>query len=155
MTTGGIRFRDALRAEFIRIRHHPGDTVAVVVLNGVMMTFVWFVLPRSWFFHFTGPTGYALALSCWMYADVTATNVLATDSERALALLDDPASLRTVLRAKETALWLIIAPLCVVAALVCGFFEHDRIDTEKVNNSPPVAFGGFCYQETKNCCAGA
>ncbi len=120
-----VTFGGALETELSRMRRHPADTIAVVALNGVLMTIVWFALPRSWFFVFTGPSGYALALATWMYADVTATNVLAADRERALELLDDPESMRTVLRAKQTALWLIVAPLCSVVAIACGFFEQD------------------------------
>ncbi|MGV9710105.1 hypothetical protein ACWDTI_05525 [Gordonia sp. NPDC003424] len=118
-------FGSALRAEFARMRRNPGDTVAIVTVNGVMMTIVWFTLPRSWFFTFTGPSGYALALATWMYADVTATNILAADRDRVLELFDDPESLRTVLRAKQTALWLIIAPICAAVAIACGFVEDD------------------------------
>lgn len=125
----GISFRAALRREFGRFRSHPGDTILVVALNGLLMTAAWFLLPRTWFFTVTGPSGYALALAGWMYSDVTATNVLAADAELAIPLLDDPPALRTVLSAKETALWLLVAPLCVVAAAVCGVVEDDWVYT--------------------------
>ncbi|MGC5246485.1 hypothetical protein ACPXB3_06130 [Gordonia sp. DT219] len=121
----GLPFGAAVRAEFTRIRTHPGDTVAVVALNGVMMTVIWFLLPRSWFFTFTGPSGYALALAGWMYSDVTASNILAADPDRVLELIGDPASLRTVLRAKEAVLWMLVAPLCMVVAIACGVAEQD------------------------------
>ena len=104
---------------------HPLDTLGVLAFNGILMTIIWLLLPRSWFFTFTGPSGYAFALASWMYADVTATNILATDRDRILALLDDESALRTTLRAKQTALWLMVAPLSTCAAVVCGFLERD------------------------------
>lgn len=125
MSRSGSRLRDAVTVELARIWKHPADTLAVVAVNGVTMTIVWFVLPRDWFFRFTGPSGYAVALASWMYADVTATNILATDRERVLTLLDKPEEIRNLLRAKEIALWLFIAPLCSIVAIGCGLYEHD------------------------------
>ncbi|TQC50874.1 hypothetical protein EEB14_01970 [Rhodococcus sp. WS4] len=122
----------ALRAEWIRIWRNPADTLATVAFNAVLMIGAWFLLPRNWLFEWTGPSGFALALAGWMYADVTATNVLAPDRERVLASLDDRDALRALLAAKAVALWMLIAPLCATIAVVVGFAEQDWLFTAVV-----------------------
>jgi hypothetical protein len=66
-----------------------------------------------------------MVLAGWMYADVTATNLLAPDRQRVLAALDDPPMLRRLLYAKNIALWCFVAPFCMVVALVIGYFQHE------------------------------
>ncbi len=122
----------ALHAEWIRIWRNPADTLTTVAFNAVLMIGAWFLLPRNWLFEWTGPSGFALALAGWMYADVTATNVLAPDREKVLASLDDRAALRRILGAKAVALWMLIAPLCATIAIVVGFVERDWMFTAVV-----------------------
>lgn len=122
----------ALRAEWIRIWRNPADTLATVVFNAVLMIGAWFLLPRSWLFEWTGPSGFALALAGWMYADVTATNVLAPDRERVLAALDDRDALGAMLGAKAVALWMLIAPICATIAIAVGFADQDWLFTAVV-----------------------
>ncbi|MBC2640506.1 MULTISPECIES: hypothetical protein [unclassified Rhodococcus (in: high G+C Gram-positive bacteria)] len=122
----------ALRAEWIRIWRNPADTLATVAFNAVLMIGAWFLLPRNWLFEWTGPSGFALALAGWMYADVTATNVLAPDRERILAALDDRDALGAMLGAKAVALWMLIAPLCATIAIAVGFADRDWLFTAVV-----------------------
>lgn len=120
-----VRLMTALREEWIRIWRNPTDTLATVAFNAILMIGAWFLLPRNWLFVYTGPSGFALALAGWMYADVTATNVLAPDRERVLAALNDRRALLALLSTKAVALWLLIAPVCVAIAIGVGFVEQD------------------------------
>ena len=113
----GPEARFAIRAELARIVRNPTDTLAVLAFNAVLVLILWYCVPRSWFFTFTGPEGLPYALAGWMYADVCATNVLTPDRDRVLASLDDPVTLTHLLRAKAVALWLLIGPICTVIAV--------------------------------------
>lgn len=114
----------ALRIELRRIWRHPQDTLALLAFNAVLVLVLWYTLPRSWFFTFTGPEGLPYALAGWMYADVCATNVLAPDRDRALSTLDDPDAFARLLRAKAIALWLLIGPACTVVAVAIALTTH-------------------------------
>lgn len=114
----------AVRTELRRIRTNPTDTLLMLVVNSAMVFVLWFTLPRSWFFTFTGPEGLPYALAGWMYADVCATNVLAPDRERALASLDDPQAFVELLRSKALALWLLIGPACAALAIAISLVRN-------------------------------
>jgi hypothetical protein len=101
----------------------PYLTPLVVYGNAVLVTVAWFLLPtavQDWLFRLHGPFAFPIALASWMLADVPATNVLATDPKRAIAAIGDPRDLLGLLYAKSLALWLFVAPLAAVAALVVG-----------------------------------
>jgi len=121
--------REALRAEFGRALRPPYETPAVVVMNGLLMTGAWLLLPRSWFFDFTGTMAFPIILAGWMYADVPATNVFGPDSRRILAAFDDGRELRLLLFAKNAVLWLFVTPLCIAIAFGLGVAEHQAIVT--------------------------
>jgi hypothetical protein len=121
--------RAAVRAEFGRAFRPPYETPGVVVMNGLLMTGCWLLLPRSWFFDFTGTMAFPIILAGWMYADVPATNVFGPDSRRILAAFDDGRELRLLLFAKNAVLWLFVTPLCIAIALGLGVAEHQAIVT--------------------------
>jgi hypothetical protein len=121
--------RDAVRAEFGRAFRPPYETPGVVVMNGLLMTGLWLLLPRSWFFNFTGTMAFPIILAGWMYADVPATNVFAPDRRRILAAFDDGRELRLLLFAKNAVLWLFVTPLCIAIALGLGVAEQQWIAT--------------------------
>ncbi|AFA74698.1 putative membrane protein [Gordonia polyisoprenivorans VH2] len=108
----------AVRTELGRIRTNPTDTLLMLAFNSAMVLVLWFALPRTWFFTFTGPEGLPYALAGWMYADVCATNVLAPDRERVLSSLDDPRAFAELLRSKALGLWLLVGPACATLAII-------------------------------------
>jgi hypothetical protein len=62
-----------------------------------------------------------------MYSDVPATNVLACDTVRTLAAIDEPRVLHRILRARRLLLWLIVAPVCLLIAFIDGIGAPDRV----------------------------
>src|SRR5947209_18277038 len=100
----------AIRAECRRTFSPPFATPIAVATNGLLMITAWFVLPRSWVFHFTNTPALPLALASWMYSDTAATNVLTADPARTVRSLSDPHALLALLRARALVLWLLVAP---------------------------------------------
>ena len=122
--------RDALRDEWRRVFRPPFDTLLTVAVNAALMSSAWFFLPTSisdQLFELHGSLAFAFVLSSWMYSDVPATNVLAPDAVRVLAAIDRPDVLRRMLLAKSTILWCIVAPVCLLIALISGFSSSDPI----------------------------
>ncbi len=120
----------ALGAEFRRITHPPFETLLTVAVNAALMSSAWFFLPTSLhdqLFELHGSLAFAFVLSSWMYSDVPATNVLACDTVRTLAAIDDPRSLHRILMARRQMLWLVVAPVCLLVALVDGIGAPDRV----------------------------
>ena len=117
--------RAAVRAEFSRAFHTPYETPIVIVVNGLLMTGLWFGLPvglQDSMFRFHGALAFPMVLASWMISDVPATNVLGPDRRRVSAVLDDPDQLRRLLYAKNIVLWAVVAPLCAVVAFGVGIF---------------------------------
>lgn len=135
----------AVRAELVRIVRHPADTLGVLAFNAVLVLALWYLVPRSWFFTFTGPEGLPYALAGWMYADVCATNILTPDRDRALAALDDPRALTSLLRAKTLGVWLLVGPACTLIAVAIALTTHThwRFVTEVIVAVAVVPFGAL------------
>ena len=120
----------ALRSEFHRITHPPFETLLTVAVNAALMSSAWFFLPtslRDQLFELHGSLAFAFVLSSWMYSDVPATNVLACDTVRTLAAIDQPQVLHRILRARRYLLWSVVAPVCLVIAFVDGIGAPDRV----------------------------
>ena len=118
--------RQAVRQELRAALHPPYTTATVVVGNGLLMVLCWTLLPPAAvdaLFRYHGPLAFAMVLAIWMYADVTATNLLGSDAVRSIAALADPAALHRLWLAKNIVLWLLATPLCALAAIVIGTFE--------------------------------
>jgi len=101
----------------------PYETPSVVVVNGLLMTACWTLLPPAAvdaLFTFHGPLAFAMVLASWMYSDVPATNLLGGDAGRSIAALAEPAMLRRLWYAKNIVLWLLATPLCTAAAVGIG-----------------------------------
>jgi hypothetical protein len=119
-----------MRSEFHRITHPPFETLLTVAVNAALMSSAWFFLPtslRDQLFELHGSLAFAFVLSSWMYSDVPATNVLACDTVRTLAVIDQPQVLHRILRARRILLWLVVAPVCLVIAFVDGIGAPDRV----------------------------
>jgi hypothetical protein len=124
--------RQAVRAEWRRALRPPYETATVVVINGLLMTACWTLLPASVVsavFRYQGPLAFAMVLATWMYSDVPATNLLGGDAARSITALADPATLRRMWYAKNIVLWQWATPLCGVAAIAIGIHENDLVAT--------------------------
>lgn len=115
----------AVQDEWARAWRRPAQVPMTVLGNALLVSTAWALVPRSWLFEFTGPWGFPVALAGWMYADVSATNVLAQDPAEVLGLLTDTPALEQLLRAKTLVLWALVAPVCAVVLLIVGAREHD------------------------------
>lgn len=120
-------FRAAVAAEMGQAFSPPYNVPGVVAVNGLLMAGAWFLLPRGWLFTLQSPLAFPIVLSSWMYADVPATNVLAPDRIRILTALDDDTMIRRLLLAKAAVLWVFVAPLCAVLAVVLGLEHHNAL----------------------------
>ena len=96
----------------------------VVAINGLLRAGAWFLPPPDWFFGVHTARVFPIILAVWMLADVPATNVLGSDARRIAAVLDSPRELRRMLTAKNLVLWVLVAPLCVVVALVVALLTQ-------------------------------
>ena len=99
----------------------------VVVINGLLMSAAWFLLPvplQDMLFTLHGSLAFPIVLVTWMFSDVPATNPLGPDPSRILAALDDPEALRRLLYAKDAVLWLTAAPIGAVVAIGIGCVSH-------------------------------
>ena len=115
-----------VRQEFRRAFRSPYVAPSVVVINGLLMTGAWFLLPPRWqdaLFSLHGTFAFALVLASWMYADVPATNVLGVGAQQSLEALDDPLVLGRLLNARDIVLWMLVTPICVLIALGIGVYE--------------------------------
>jgi hypothetical protein len=121
---------EAMAQEFRRITHPPFETLLTVAVNAALMSSAWFFLPTSitdQLFELHGSVAFAFVLAGWMYSDVPATNVLACDTVRTLAAIDQPEVLHRILVARRCLLWLLISPVCLLISLASGFTAPDRI----------------------------
>lgn len=119
---------EAVWVEFGRSLHAPYLVPSVVAVNGLLMAGLWWWAPGPWknaLFSLHGPLAFALVLGGWMIADVPATNQLGPDPERTRAALGDPMMFRRLLYAKSLVLWVFVAPLCSVVAVIIGVSHHD------------------------------
>ena len=118
----------AVRVEFSRALHSPFVVPSVVVCNGLLMASLWWLAPKDWknsLFSLHAPLAFALVLGGWMIAVVPATNLLGPDARRTGAALDDPVTFRRLLYAKNVVLWVFVAPVCSLVAVVVGASNHD------------------------------
>ncbi len=120
-------FRAAVAAEMGQAFSPPYEVPGVVAVNGLLMAAAWFLLPRGWLFTLQSPLAFPIILSSWMYADVPATNVLAPDRIRILTALGDDSMMGRLLLAKTAVLWVFVAPLCAVLAVVLGLEHHNAL----------------------------
>ena len=127
LTAAPVGLWPLVRVEFRRAFRPPFVAPSVVVVNGLLMTGAWFLLPTSWddaLFRLHGTFVFALVLASWMYADVPATNVLGVDAQASLNALDDPRALGRLLSARNLVLWFLVTPICVLVAVGIGVHEH-------------------------------
>ncbi len=130
--TASTRLGPLVRLEFRRAIQWPCIAPSAVLINGLLMTAAWFLLPARWqdvLFSLHGTFAFALVLASWMYADVPATNVLGIGAQRSLEALDDPVALGRLLNARDIVLWALVTPICVLVAIGIGIYETEWIRT--------------------------
>jgi hypothetical protein len=127
-SAGARGLLEVVRDELRRAFRAPFLEPSVVVVNGLLMSGAWFLLPVRWrdaLFSLHGSFAFALILSSWMYADVPATNVLGIDARHAREVLDDPVGLDRLLNARMIVLWILVTPICVLVAIGIGIYESE------------------------------
>ena len=130
----------AVRLEFGRALHAPYVVPSVVVVNGLLMTGLWWWAPGAWknsLFSLHGPLAFALVLGGWMIADVPATNLLGPDPRRTSVALDDPVMFRRLLYAKNLVLWTFVAPVCSLVAVIIGTSNLDTSQWSSPSSPSP------------------
>lgn len=117
------RFLEAVRVEWRRTRTFPFETLSTVAINFVLVMFGWFLAPEwlvDQLFAVHRPLAFAVVLASWMYADVPTTNVLGSNSDRVVPILDDTPALRQVFDARAFVLWCVVTPIAAIAAVISG-----------------------------------
>lgn len=117
-----------MRAEYRRTFSFPFETLSTFAFNAAIVTIGWYFMP-AWvadlLFSFHRPMAFAAVLAIWMYSDVPSTNVLGSESELALKVLDDPYAISRVFFARSFVLWSIAMPVSVAASLILGIHDHN------------------------------
>ena len=124
----------AFRAELGRAFTSPYEAPVVVTVNAALVTVAWLWLPlplQDLLFSLHGALAFPVVMATWMLADVPATNILGSDSQRIVAAIDDPAALRRLIYAKSAVLWLLVTPVCVLVAIGIGI-NRERWSTTVV-----------------------
>jgi hypothetical protein len=113
-----------VRAAYRRAFRPPFEIPLALIGNAALMTLAWFLLPpraHDWLFPLHGPLAFPVVMASWMLGDTPSTNVAGVDSERALAVLDDPSAFRNWLAARSIVLASLVGVPCAIIALVIGF----------------------------------
>jgi hypothetical protein len=127
-------YPSAFRVELRRAFTAPFEAPLVVGVNGALVTvaWLWFPLPlQDLLFSLHGALAFPVVMATWMLADVPATNILGSDARRTVAAIDDPATLRRLIYAKNAVLWLLVTPICVLVAVGIGI-DRERWTTTVV-----------------------
>ena len=126
---GRAALRHDVLTEARRVMRPPREVLICVAANGVLVSVLWFFSPVRLFdaiFTLHQAFMFPVVMASWMIADVPATNELAPDATRVLALLedDDVVGLERLLRAKHLVLWVIVTPIVLVVAAIMGATSH-------------------------------
>ena len=119
--------RQAVRDEFRIAFRYPYTVLQVIFLNAVLVTLLWYFAPpkvESLVFDIHSPALFTIVLAGWMYSDVPATNVLASDTDRTLPALTDRTMTVRLMNAKRIALWILVAPVCALLTFLMGMHNH-------------------------------
>ena len=124
------RFGAALRVEWSRTITFPFETLSTVGVNFVLVVVCWFFAP-DWLvdqlFAVHRPLAFAVVLASWMYADVPTTNVLGSNADRVVAMLDDAPALRQLFDARAFVLWCVVTPIAAIAAVYSGLASDHMV----------------------------
>lgn len=119
--------REAVRDEFGIAFRYPYTLLQVVGVNAFLVVVLWYFAPpqvESLAFDIHNPALFTIVLAGWMYSDVPATNVLASDVNRTLPALTDRTMTIRLMSAKRIALWILVAPVCTLITFLMGIHTH-------------------------------
>ena len=121
------RLRQAVANEYRRVVQPPWEIPTVLVTNGALMVAAWFLLPpraHDFMFSLNGPLAFPVILASWMLADTPATNVMGSNPELALAVLDDQAAYWRWLAARCIVIGSIIGVACAAGVMYVGLGHY-------------------------------
>ena len=117
------RFVEAVRVEWRRTSRFPFETLSTVGINFLLVIVGWFFAP-DWLveqlFAVHRPLAFSIVLAGWMYADVPTTNVVGSNADRVVPMLDDAPALRQLFDARAFVLWSVVTPIAAIAAVISG-----------------------------------
>ncbi len=114
----------AVAAAYRRAFRPPFEIPGALLVNAVLMTSAWFLLPpaaHDWMFALHGPLAFPVIMASWMLGDTPSTNVAGLDTDIALAVVGDPDAFRRWLTARSIVLSSLVGVPCALIALVMGF----------------------------------
>lgn len=126
----GVAVLDAVIAMYRRVFTPPYEIPAVLIINALLMTAAWFLLPpaaQNWLFAIHGPLAFPIVLAGWMLGDTPATNVVGVDPDVALAAIGDATPFRTWLAARSIVLGSLVGVPCAIVAVLMGFSGQPAI----------------------------
>jgi hypothetical protein len=123
----GPRLRNTVANEYRRVVRPPWELATGLVTNGVLMVAAWFLLPpvlHSLLFSLTGPLAFPVVLASWMLSDTPSTNVLGSDRDAAMSVLDRQAAYWRWLAARCIVIGSIIGVACAIGVLYVGIGHY-------------------------------
>lgn len=124
---GALTLRKAVADVYRRAFRPPFEVPAALLVNALLMTAAWFLLPpraHQFVFGLTGPLAFPVIMASWMLGDTPSTNVAGHDKTRALAVLDDGAAFVRWLAARCIVLTSLVGVPCAIIALIIGDVER-------------------------------
>lgn len=125
------RLRRAVANEYRRVVQPPWEIPTVLVTNGALMVAAWFLLPpraHDFMFSLNGPLAFPVILASWMLADTPATNVMGSNPDLALAVLNEQAAYWRWLAARCIVIGSIIGVACAAGVMYVGLGHYPWSD---------------------------
>jgi hypothetical protein len=119
--------RRAVVNEYRRVVRPPWEIPTVLVTNGALMVAAWFLLPpraHAFLFSLNGPLAFPVILASWMLADTPATNVMGSNRDLALSVLEDQAAYWRWLAARCIVIGSLIGVACAAGVMYVGLGNY-------------------------------
>ncbi|HAM22714.1 MAG TPA: hypothetical protein DCQ04_10650 [Actinobacteria bacterium] len=95
----------------------PFEVVSSVLVNVAIVLGVWFLINPDLVLRHTALIFLPVAIASWSFSDVPATNLIGGKADHARDRLHDADLIRRVMTVQNLALWVLIAPACMLLAL--------------------------------------
>lgn len=106
-----------VRAELRFMFTPPFEVVSSVLVNVAIVLGVWFLINPDLVLRHTALIFLPVAIASWSFSDVPATNLIGGKADHARDRLHDADLIRRVMTVQNLALWVLIAPACMLLAL--------------------------------------